>query len=292
MNFNCPSSGSDNPWQYFRLNSSTGPIVPLAWYCWWLGCTTHYPSISIQGVFAASVTPTSAYGGLVYATNLSGVALLLTNSPTQLTGSGDTLNTINWGTTTAPATFTAQLIATGQPMQPGIVTSPSQLLTFENYSSGYSNSSSTYASLTLNPVTVIMSACSVNTDSQNLTVTLPTVTTSSLPNSGATSGTTAFKINLTCYAGASVTITMNTTNPYGSSYPGVIAPKGAGYASNVGVRLLLGDGTTAVSFGTAQSIGATPNGLLSIPYYAQYYATGTTGSGSVNATVTFIVSYK
>lgn len=295
VSFSCPSSGNGNPWQYFHLNSATGKTTSLAsGYCWWQsgGCS-NYPNISFQGVYAGSVTPTVSYGGLLYATNLTGIGLLLTTSPTQLQGSGGTLDTINWGSTTDTITFTAQLIATGATIQAGTVSSPSQLLTFENYSSGYSNSSSTYGSLSVNPVTVTVSACTVNTASQNLVVTLPDVTANTLTTTGATSGLTPFQINLTCNAGATASITMSTASYYGSSSLGVVAPTtGSGYAANVGVQLLQSNGTTPVNFGTAQSVGTTPSGTLSIPFYAQYYATGAAGAGNVSATVTFTMTYQ
>jgi type 1 fimbria pilin len=64
-----------------------------------------------------------------------------------------------------------------------------------------------------------------------------------------------------------------------------------GTAANVNVQLL--DGSfNPVTFGTAQSLGAAPNGTLSIPYYAQYYATGAAGAGSVKASATFTMTYQ
>lgn len=294
VTFSCPSSGSGNPWQYFHLNSINGAVTAIyPNYCWWGNGCSNYSSKSIQGVFAGTVTPTQGYNGLVYATNLTGISVLLTNPQPQLTSSGGTISTIAYPTTSTSVTFTAQLIATGSTIQAGTVTSPSQLLTFENYWPGYTNSSPTYGSLTLGNVAVVISACSVNTASQNLVVTLPDVTASTLTSTGATSGLTPFQINLTCNSGATALITMSTASYYGSSSLGVVSPTtGSGYAANVGVQLLQSNGTTPVNFGTAQNLGATPNGTLSIPFYAQYYATGAAGAGNVSATVTFTMSYQ
>lgn len=288
-NFNCPNSGNSDPWHYYYLGSPTGTLTKLSSYSW--PGLSNYPNISIQGFTLGSSNYNSALGGLLYTTNLGGISLLLTNTHDQLTGSSGTLSTINYGSTTASVRFKAQLVRTSGTLQAGKVTSPNQLMDFENFSSGYTVSTPTYGSLTLNPITVSVSACTVNTASQNFSVPLPTVLASTLNTAGATNGKTPFQINLTCQAGSTALITMHTNSYYGKSDLGVIAPS-AGSAANVGVQLLQGNPSTPVNFDQAQSVGNTPSGTLSIPFFAQYYATGTAGGGQVSATVTFTMSYQ
>jgi type 1 fimbria pilin len=89
-------------------------------------------------------------------------------------------------------------------------------------------------------------------------------------------------------------MTMTTANP--GSAPGVILSpatcSGKASASNVGVQLLQGN-QDAVQFNTAQAVGSSPNGTLTLPYYAQYYANNApVGAGPVCATATFTLSYQ
>jgi type 1 fimbria pilin len=294
VTFSCPDSGTGNPWQYFHLNSVSGTVTAIyPSYCYWGNRCSNYSSKTIQGVFAGTTQPVAEYGGLVYATSLSGVGILLTNPSPQLTASGGSVTTIAYPTTGTTVTFTAQLIATGAVIHAGTVSALGQVLTFENYWPGYTNSSPTYGSLTIAATSVVISACNLNTDSQDFTVILPAVTTSSLATTGATTGKTAFPINLTCAAGSNASITFSTASNYGSASLGVIkGTAGTNYAANVGVQLLQSNGTTPVPFGTAISEGTTPSGTMTLPFYAQYYATGTAGAGLVSATATFTVNYQ
>ena len=127
----------------------------------------------------------------------------------------------------------------------------------------------------------------VNSDSTTLAVVLPTVSTNALKAAGNVAGRTPFKINLTCQAGANVFITMSPSSA--GSATGTIANNGT--ATNVNVQLL-DSAFNAVTFNTSKSLGAAPNGSMSVPYYAQYYATGATGAGTVKATATFTLTYQ
>jgi type 1 fimbria pilin len=281
--FNCPSSGTNNPYFYF-INT-------------WGGRTYHndspYPNITIQAFISGSAGTTSSYmNGTLYTTNVAGISLLLTTTPNQITSSNSSLGTMLYSATSLSTTFTAQLVKTGA-VTPGTLNSIS-LLYFKNYTSGYTVSSTQYGGLTLNAGTQVLTAsCSVNTASQNMTVTLPTVSSTALSTPGSTAGRTPFNIDLTCQTGQTVSITMNTSNP--ATPTGVVAPTtGTGYATGAGVRIL-NSASSPITFGTAQSLGASPNGALTIPYYAQYYNTnssGAVGAGKVSATVTFTMSYQ
>lgn len=248
----------------------------------------------------ASDSTTSA--GISFATNVPGVALVVTASPVQADaqsclrcGPGSTAGfepvTVNYppSSNSATSTFTAKLVKTG-PITPGALGSI-QLMQFYWYIYGKTASVGPLSSLTFSGGNVSVIACSVNTDSQTLNVALPPVSTSALSAVGATAATTAFKINLSCQSGSNVSITLTTSTP--GTGAGVIAPAtGTGKAANVGVRLLDGS-RNPVTFNTAKSLGATPNGTLSIPYYAQYYLTATpAGSGQVTATATYTLTYQ
>lgn len=132
-------------------------------------------------------------------------------------------------------------------------------------------------------------ACQVSTTS--IDVRLPVVTDQAFSGVGSVAGTTMFQIGLTCSSGAIVRITLDTATPVAGK-PGVIAPSSGG-ASGLGVQLLDASGTTPVQFGVPATIGATPNGALSVNYYARYYQTGSAvTAGLLGATATFTLSYQ
>lgn len=140
-----------------------------------------------------------------------------------------------------------------------------------------------------NTLTFTAPACQVSTT--NITVTLPTVTSQALTGVDSVAGTTPFQIGLTCSSGAVVRITLDTATPVAGK-PGVIAPS-SGSAGGVGVQVLDSSGVAPVLFGVAQTIGATPNGALSVNYFARYYQTGSAVSaGLLGATATFTLSYQ
>ncbi len=140
-----------------------------------------------------------------------------------------------------------------------------------------------------NSVTIIDPACSVNTTPVN--VTLPTVSTQSMTAVGATGGTTPFAISLTCASGANLDIQLDFAGA-ASGIAGVLA-KGSGTSAGVGVQLL-DKNLVPVTFGSAGKtlVGATPDGPLSIKYYARYYRTAAMTPGTLTASATFTVSYE
>lgn len=249
---------------------------------------------------ARDATDPPSGGGIAFATNVPGVALVVTASPVQASdnsclrcGPGSTAGfeavTVNYPTTSATSTFTAKLVKTG-PITPGPL-GTIRLMQFWWYVYGKTASVGPLSSLSFSGGNVTVLACSVNTDSQTLNITLPTISTNALPAATTTAGRTGFKINLTCQSGSNVSITINTANA--GTGTGVIAPStGTGQAQNIGVQLL--DGSfNPVTFNSAKSLGATPNGTLSIPYYAQYYRTGSPiTSGQVTATATYTLTYQ
>jgi type 1 fimbria pilin len=140
-----------------------------------------------------------------------------------------------------------------------------------------------------NTLTFTAPACQVNASAIN--VTLPAVSRQGFSGVGSVAGTTPFQIGLTCSSGATLRMTLDTAAPV-PGQTGVIAPSSGG-ASGIGVQVLDSSGVTPVSFGTATTIGATPNGALSIGYFARYYqTTSPVSAGAVNATATFTLSYQ
>ena len=237
-----------------------------------------------------------AGGGISFATNVPGIAMVLTASPVQATdnsclrcGPGQTPGweaaSVTSGQSSTTATFTGQFLKTGS-VTPGTVSSV-QLAQFWWYIYGATNSVGPIGSLTLASSTVNVQACSVNSNSTNLAVVLPTVSTQALRSATSVAGRTGFSINLTCQAGANVYTTMSPSSAGNAT--GTIARSGT--ATNVQVQLL-DKGFNPVVFNTATLLGAAPTGTLSVPYYAQYYATGATTAGSVSATATFTMSYQ
>lgn len=159
-----------------------------------------------------------------------------------------------------------------------------------DFRAGKVNNDTTIAVINLaNALTFTAPACQANATAIN--VTLPTVSRQSFSGVGSVAGTTPFQIGLTCSSGATLRITLDTAAPV-PGQTGVIAPSSGG-ASGIGVQLLDSSGLTPVAFGTATTIGATPNGTLSIGYFARYYqTTSPVGAGAVNATATFTLSYQ
>lgn len=132
-------------------------------------------------------------------------------------------------------------------------------------------------------------ACSVTTNPTN--VTLPDVPTAAFVGNGATAGTTPFALQLTCAAGSTLAILLDTNTPAAGSTSVIAATSGAGYAQGVGVQVL-DRHAVPVTFAQPATIGATLNGPLTVTYLARYYQTGPVSPGQVKATATFTLIYQ
>lgn len=279
---------------------------------------------TIQAGLLAPADPTdnpNADNGIIFATNLPGLALQLTASPVQANdrawvrgGPGGTRG-FEPGAVTAPAsawqctgkgrnqtctgtytgsvseTFTAQLIVTG-PVTTGTL-SAINLMQFNWYIYGISPSQGYFASLILNSTVVRPPACTVVNN--NLTVTLPTVYTSTFSTTGSVTGQTPFNLQLNCSAGTNVSITLTPGTPAYTNAQGVLTnTSGPGYAGNMGVQLFQDSScTSAIVFNSAIPEGTTPNGSMSLPFCASYYQTGTpVTAGRVTATATYTLTYQ
>lgn len=125
-----------------------------------------------------------------------------------------------------------------------------------------------------------------------IVVTLPAVKATAFSGNGSTAGQLPFQVQLNCISGKNLSITLTTTNSSGAA--GVIRnTTGVGYATNVGVQILQQNGSTAVTFGTKISEGATQNGAMNLPFFARYYQTsnGSVTAGQVSATATYTLTY-
>jgi len=289
--------------------------------------TNWYDNFSVlTGNLAALDSANAPPGGkgIMLQTNVPGIDVLLTATPTQASNgnngpnstpgwvvgkidctSGTQFNnTFSCSNNPLSATFTAQLVKTG-PISPGTINSIQLLQLYDSDQvpnnpswyphpiTTYNAASNAYGTLMLSAVTVNMSSCSV-IGPNNLSVPLPTITNNALPTTGSVAGQTSFNIQYKCPSGWALYMTMSTTNP--GTATGVIKPSascsGGAPASNVGIQLLQGN-QQPVPFDTAKSLGSSPNGTLSLTYYAQYYATASPiGTGQVCGTATFTMSYQ
>ena len=271
------------------LGSPVSVTVPVT--C--ADASTDNPATIQEGFFALNDSFKSRIGGVTLQTGYLGVAVVMTASSVQASaGAGAVNGGYGWKaatvTTNAPTTITLtfQFMKTGA-IAGGTIASENLVGTYYYYGQPSAKSTGPLTTITLSSTLVTVQACSVNTDSTGLGVNLPTVSTQALKTATTVAGRTRFNINLTCQTGSKVSITMSPSSA--GTATGTIASTGV--AKNVNVQLL--DGSfTPVDFTKTTSLGATPSGTLSIPYYAQYYATDTVGAGSVKASATFTMTYQ
>jgi type 1 fimbria pilin len=317
-------------------NAAAGPIsgatgtATIVFSCGGLPASTSaadYTATIQAGQYLATLDSTNNTNGpgITFATNITGLAILVTATPVQATsrsclacGPTSTAGYVPGsvvapaGTTpgtyagTVTANYPAQLIkTTSSTISPGTI-SQTSLIPFWWYIPGGSVDS-TSLSLGANlifPSTVItVPTCTVSAGN-NQTVNLPTVDTSQLAAAGKVAGTTAFNIAVTgCPDGVSVATntfsggSVNTTTGNLKNTTGT----GSGGARNVEVQILNGPGSSLsgpINF--SKSTASTQNSgtfnisgnAVTLNYYAQYYATGIGGAGAVTASVTYTISYQ
>ncbi len=148
---------------------------------------------------------------------------------------------------------------------------------------------------------VVDQTCSVDTQSKNLAVILPTVSVATL-NVATTAGLTPFTIKLTgcstdkdgaknvkVYFEPSADTDLTTHNLKNTAT--------GTKANNVQVQLLNSDAATTIQLGTnvnSQNVQEVQidNADVNLPYFAQYYATGSSTAGDVKATVHYTIAYE
>jgi type 1 fimbria pilin len=142
-------------------------------------------------------------------------------------------------------------------------------------------------------ITFVIPTCTAAIDPT--VVTLSAVRASALTGLGSTAAQQPFQVQLNCISGANLSITLSTSNRYGTRNLGVVKnATAANYAKNIGVQILKQDGVTPVTFDTAIPEGATQNGTMTLPFFAQYYQTSTTAvtTGDVSATAIYTLTYQ
>jgi type 1 fimbria pilin len=246
-------------------------------------------------------------GGIMFKTSRTGVSLKVTASPIQASdnsclrcGPSQTAGwepaTITYPATSTSFTITGQLIKTGT-ITAGTVNANNTVMQFYYYIYGITASSSAISTLSTNSAVLSNSSCALNGGTDNtFTVTLPTISASALRGVGTVAGLTPFNISYQCSSGAKLTMTMSSSTAWNTSL-GVISSSascgGTSSAGSVGVQVLQSPTKPMPLTTTGQSLGNSPNGTLTIPYYAQYYQTGTTvTAGPVCATATFTMIYN
>jgi len=138
--------------------------------------------------------------------------------------------------------------------------------------------------------------CSIDAESKDLSVALPTVSVSSLTAAGQTAGRTPFNINLTgCSEGKVATyFEPGTSVDFNSGRLNNVS----GDAKNVQIQLL-GDNNEFIpvlgkAVGTqlnSQEVNVTAGGSAALNYYAEYYAQDKTTAGDVKTSVKYTIIY-
>lgn len=144
---------------------------------------------------------------------------------------------------------------------------------------------------------LITESCTLEDDSVDITVTLPTLSTSSLATAGATAGSKLFKINVKDCPAALTKVAAHFeamgTSGVNSATNNLKNSATNEPAKNVEVRLYdtneshLPLGST----GTLQNIDSGTH-TASMTYYGGYYATAPTTAGNVYAQAKFTLSYQ
>ena len=155
---------------------------------------------------------------------------------------------------------------------------------------------------------VLDTTCKINgQDSGDLTVKLPPVSTKALAHTGATTGDTAFTLELTeCSSATNQLATkaaaffLNESDKVTADGKLLNKPDGTA-AQNVVVQLLHADGDTPIDI-TKDYEGQTPddkkalmdsgNKKATLRYKARYYATDVAGAGEVKSTVNYTIAYE
>lgn len=147
--------------------------------------------------------------------------------------------------------------------------------------------------------TIVAQTCTINgngngSGSKDFTVALPTVTAAALSGAGQTAGRTPFNIQLTDCSG--------TGNVHAYFEPGATTDMSTGHLTlNAGgadkVQIaLLNDDLSPIAMGAADASQnshavAIATGAATLPYYAEYVATGVATAGAANSSVMYTLVY-
>jgi major type 1 subunit fimbrin (pilin) len=144
---------------------------------------------------------------------------------------------------------------------------------------------------------VTAQTCTINGGAKDFSVNLPTVSASSLATAGETAGRTPFSIQLTnCTSGSGNVHTFFESGATTDLQTGNLIVD-AGGASNVQIGLLNGADASPIKAGFADASQnsasvAISNGAATLPYFAQYVATGAATAGAANSNVMYTIAYQ
>ncbi|EOK1510864.1 fimbrial protein [Escherichia coli] len=149
---------------------------------------------------------------------------------------------------------------------------------------------------------VVAQTCSVATESERLSVILPTVSTATLSDDAKTAGLTPFTIQLTgctvpATSGADKVNAYFEPNANTDYTTGNLTNTASSGASHVQIQLLNADGVKVIKLGqaaAAQNVDtvAINDANVTLRYNAQYYATGVATAGDVTSTVNYTIAYQ
>jgi len=250
------------------------------------GCTTAWSNVWSLNQF----TQLSSYGNNVYATNISGVGLRLTNiahgAVIPYTESDFVANEFVIINSTG---VEAELVKTSA----GGVGAGN--LTTGKLANASASVGAEYANVTLTGTNTIQPvACSVTNTS--ITVPMGTVLQAKFTGTGSTTDAQTFSIPLNCDSGTKVHITLSAGSSGSfSTTSGILnldSSSGSTTATGVGLQLLYN--SSPVTLGSLLNIATTSSsGSYSIPLTAQYYQTASTiTAGTANASATFTMTYQ
>lgn len=141
-------------------------------------------------------------------------------------------------------------------------------------------------------------AAVVNNTNANATITLPAVPSSALGAAGATTGSTAFTINLTGCDAANTKTRAFFEAGAAVNNAGRLNNQATTGATNVELQLVdIADNASPIIAGdyASQSTSGTTidasSGTGTLNYAVRYYATGAATSGAVSSTVTYSIIY-
>jgi len=134
--------------------------------------------------------------------------------------------------------------------------------------------------------------CSI-ANNGNVTVTLPSVSTTSLATAGAVSGQKAFALNLSgCAANTKATAYFEPGANIDPATGNLRNATGGGNATNVQVQLYNAD-QTAINLFSNNAKQTTLSGTSGpVNFYAGYYATGQATAGAVSTSVIYTMQYQ
>ncbi|MFS2125012.1 fimbrial protein [Pseudomonas sp. Pseusp97] len=192
-----------------------------------------------------------------------------------------------------------RLIATGEPMGTGSLAATTVGEAFVAEKS--SGTTSARAPIKITSTSVTAQTCSVDAGSVNLNVSLGTTSAPALAGPvGTTAGNASFNVRINCSTGMNVYMTLTDANNLGNTSDTLSLSPASSQARGVGIQIRrngtpvrFGPDSSMAGTANQMSLGASPNGVLDIPFTANYIKTHVVVSpGEANAVATYTFSYQ